>query len=679
MVPIRRIRRSFTACLLAATAFVASPAAADGSYDVIILSNVRGGMTVATEQGVRRVHFHYVDRGRGPDFRTETRSDAAGVPVAYSASGHNYLRAPVEERFDRIDGTGRWTSRADAGQSATNGYYLPHEGSLDTTASLATALLRAPGGELPLLPRGKARIEKVTQSPLPGGGSTTLYFIHGLSFAPSPIWLDDAGNLVLEGNGWVSARRQGLGTLGDELLKVQEQALTRREADQARSLVRKPAGAVVFRDVALYDAVKRRREEHRTVIVEGNRIAWVGSAGSAKIPDGAEIIEGRGRMLLPGLFDMHTHLADNTSGLLAIASGVTSARDLANQIAQLTERMAAWASGRLIGPRVFRSAMIDGRHPLAGPTELLVSTPDEARAAVVRAAEAGYPAVKIYSSLPPELVPVIVAEAHRRGMRVGGHVPAGMTMTQAIEAGFDEINHANFWMLGLMGPDVVAKTNTPTRLLALGEHGRDVDLGSREVKDLIALARKRGTVLDPTLSILEDTLMAKPGEPVRSIAAVADRMPATVVRSVSGGGIAKDDAERARNRQSLDRLGQMFMMMHRAGVTMVAGTDGPVGITLPRELETYVEAGLPAGEALYMATLGAARVVGAGDRLGSIESGKLADMLLVEGDPTRRVGDIANTSVVMKDGLLFDPDALFVAAGMQPRTSSLTNDKGDQK
>lgn len=678
MKQIRRLRRSLAACLLATAALAAPPAAADGDYDVVILGSVRGGMTVATEQGVRRVHFHYVDRGRGPDFRTEQRSDANGIPIAYSANGHNYLRGTVDERFDRSGEIGRWKSRADQGESRVPGFYLPHEGSMDTTGSLAAALLRAPGGELALLPRGKARIERVADHPLPAGGKATLYFIHGLSFAPSPVWLDDANDLVLEGNGWVSARRKGLGTLGDELVKAQEQALTRREIDQARSLARKPAGAVVFRDVTLYDAAKRGRAEHRTVIVRDNRIEWVGAAKAARIPDGAEVIDGGGRTLLPGLFDMHTHLADNTGGLLAIASGVTSARDLANQIASLSERIAAWDSGRLIGPRVFRSAMIDGRHPLAGPTELLVGTREEAVAAVARAADAGYPAVKLYSSLSTDLVPVIIAEAHRRGLRVGGHVPAGMTMAQAIEAGFDEINHANFWMLGLMGPEVVAKTNTPTRLTALGEHGRDIDLSSRAVRDLVALTRKRGIVLDPTLSILEDTLMAAPGQPVPSIAAFADRLPATVARSVSGGGIAQNDAERARNRQSLDRLGQMFMMMHRAGVTMVAGTDGPPGITLPRELETYVEAGLTPGEALYMATLGAARVAGAGDRLGSIEAGKLADLVLVDGDPTRTIADVARTSLVMKDGLIFDPDALFVAAGMQPRQPRTIN-KGDKK
>ncbi len=654
------------ALFLAALLGSAAPAAADGSYDVLILGQVRGGMTVATEDGVRRVHFQFVDRGRGPDMKTELRVDAANVPTAYTATGTNYLKSPVDERFTREGGVGRWVSRADKGETRAPGFYLPHELNLDATTALAAALLKAPGNTLPVLPRGTARIERVAERPLPGGGSAILYLIHGLSFGPAPVWLDAKGDLVLEGDGWVSARRQGLGATGDEMVKLQTETLAAREVEEAKRLARQPAGPVVFRNVALYDAGKRAKVAGQTVIVRGNRIEWVGAAKAAKIPTGAEVIDGQGRTLLPGLFDMHTHLAANSGGLLAIASGVTSARDLANQIAPLTERIANWDTGKLIGPRVFKSAMIDARHPLAGPTELLVSNETEAKAAITRAKAAGYPAVKLYSSLPPELAKYIVSEAHRQGLKVGGHVPAGMTMTDAINAGFDEVNHANFWLLGFMGPEVVAKTNTPVRLTALGERGRDIDLNAAEVRALVSLVRARGTVLDPTLSVLEDTVTATPGQPVPSIAAVADRMPATIVRGMSSGGTGNSDADRARNRESFKRLQQLFVMMHRAGATMVAGTDGLPGLTLARELETYVEAGLTPGEALYYATLGAAKVAGAGDRLGSIEAGKLADLMLVDGDPTTRIADIRRTRLVMKDGRLFDPDKLFLAAGMQP-------------
>lgn len=672
---IRRKRfRLVLATAMSPSLMVATPAAADGDYDIVIMGSRHGDMTVATDKGVRRVHFQYNDRGRGPDLRTELQVDGGGLPVSYAATGHNYLHVAVDERFSRKSGKASWTSLADHGETRAAGFYLPHEASLDANTVLALALLKTPGGELPLLPGGRTRIERVRTEPLPSGGNATLYFLHGLSFGVKPLWLDDAGNLVLEGDGWGSARRRGLGDAGDHLVKLQDAAIAAREAEQARKLVRQPTGAVVFHNVALYNAETRRRVEDQTVIVRGNRIFWTGPATSAPAVEGSERIDGRGRTLLPGLFDMHTHLATNVFGLLAIGSGVTSARDLANRIAPLSERIRAWDTGTLIGPRVTKSAMIDGKGPLAGPTELLVATPEEAIAAVARAAAAGYPTVKLYSSLPPALVPVIIAEAHRRGMRVGGHVPAGMTMTDAIQAGFDEINHANFWVLGLMGKEVTDRTNTELRLTALGARGRDIDLESGAVKDLIALIREKHVTLDPTLSVFEDTLTAEPGRPAPSIAAFAHRMPATVVRNMSGGGNAKTDADRVRNRESLQRLGQMLIKMHAAGITMVAGTDGTPGLALPRELERYVEAGLTPGEALYMATLGAARVAGVGDTLGSITPGKLADLVLVEGDPTRTIADLRRTRLVMKDGRLFDPDALFQAAGMQPRRATNTGE-----
>ncbi|MDR7070058.1 imidazolonepropionase-like amidohydrolase [Pseudoxanthomonas japonensis] len=675
-----RYLKSLLLLALASTTLLApSPAAADGIYDILIMGAARGTMTVATQKDVRRVHFQYVDRGRGPDLWTEQRLDADGIPLTYAATGVNYLKAPVDERFESVAGRAIWKSAADAGELSSSGFYVPHEGTLDATAALAAALIKAPGRELSLLPRGRARIEHVMEHALPDG-KATLYFIHGLSFAPSPVWLGDDGHLILEGNSWVSARRQGLVDRGDTLITLQEKALTDREISQAASLARRPSGAVAFHDVAIYDAARRTRIDRQTVIVRGNRIVWVGSAKDVTLPERSDmIIDGRGRTLMPGLFDMHTHLADNTSGLLAIASGITSARDLANQIDKLAERSAAWDSGQLIGPRVFRAAMIDGQHALAGPTELLVATEEEALAAVARASEAGFPAVKLYSSLPADLAKVIIDDAHKRGMRVGGHVPAGMTMRQAIEAGFDEVTHANFWLLGFMGDEVIDKTNTPLRISALGELGRTIDLDSPQVRDLVALIRARGTVLDPTLGVFEDTLIAEPGKPVPSVMAFADRMPATVIRSVSGGGMAKNEEERLRYRESLDRLGQLFLRLHRDGVPMVAGTDGLVGVSMPFELETYVKAGLTPAEALHMATLGAARVTGAADQLGSIEVGKLADLVLIDGDPTVDITDIARTELVMKDGVLFDPDDLFIAAGMQPRRPELIAPIGDAK
>jgi imidazolonepropionase-like amidohydrolase len=646
---------------------------ADGRYEVAYLGAVRGDMQVETSGDRRIVRFRYADRGRGPDLRSETRFDAAFLPVATTITGFNYFRSPVDERFARDGLTGHWTSAVDRGTTGAAGYYWPQEATPDAMAALARALLAAPDGTLALLPSGTARIERATDQPvtLDGNAQTaTLYFLHGLDFGPVPVWLDGARNLVLDSGSGIATR---LTTLGPEdeaaLRRRQREAVEAREQRLARDLTRRPDGPVVFRNVAIYDAADRARRDGRTVIVRDDRIAWVGPAADAVITADAQVIEGAGRTLIPGLFDMHVHLARETDGLLAIASGVTSTRDLANDFTRLGELRAGWDAGRAIGPRVVAAAaMMDGPGPLAGPTDLYVSTREQAIAIVDRVvARGGYQGIKLYSSVDPALVPVLAAEAHRRGLRVQGHVPGGMTMEQAIRAGYDEVNHANFWMLGLMGPEIVAQTNTPVRLTAIGERGRDLDLASPQVRHLIDLVVARGTVLDPTLTVFEDFLTAAPGQPAPSIATIAARMPSPLVRALAGGGFARTEADRTRNRESMARLGQFLALFHRAGATMVAGSDAAVGpLALPHELELYVAAGLSPSEALHMATLGAARLAGVGDRLGSIEPGKLADLVLIDGDPTQRIGDLRNTAIVMKGGLLFDPESLFQAAGMRP-------------
>jgi imidazolonepropionase-like amidohydrolase len=151
------------------------------------------------------------------------------------------------------------------------------------------------------------------------------------------------------------------------------------------------------------------------------------------------------------------------------------------------------------------------------------------------------------------------------------------------------------------------------------------------------------------------------------MASVAGRLPPVVRRGIGGSGFARTEEERARFVQSWARMGQFLKLLHGAGVPIVAGTDGgAASLTLVHELELYVAAGISPAEALYTATLGAAKVVKADDRLGSIEPGKAADLLLVEGDPSRAMGDLRKGVLVMKDGVIFEPDALYRAVGIAP-------------
>src|SRR6185436_1257375 len=173
----------------------------------------------------------------------------------------------------------------------------------------------------------------------------------------------------------------------------------------------------------LFDPATLRVTPNTTIVVRGDRVEAVGAGIPA--PGGGTMIDANGKTVIPGLWDMHVHLSA-TDGLLHIANGVTTVRDLANDIDFLIGLRKKFDEGAAIGPRVLMAGFMDGPGPFAGPTKVLVSTPEEAVKWVEKYKELGYEQIKIYSSVKPELVPVIAKRAHELGLRVSGHVPAYM-------------------------------------------------------------------------------------------------------------------------------------------------------------------------------------------------------------------------------------------------------------
>jgi imidazolonepropionase-like amidohydrolase len=421
----------------------------------------------------------------------------------------------------------------------------------------------------------------------------------------------------------------------------------------------------VFRHANLFDAETAASLPDSTVVVSGNRILAVGREGSVPIPPGAEVVDAQGKALLPGLWDMHVHLSGE-DGVLHVAAGVTTVRDMANDVEAVGALKAQYAEGGLVGPRVINAGFIDGRGPYQGPTKVFADTPAEAAAAVDRYASLGYEQIKVYSSLKPELVRGIAEEAHKRGLRLSGHVPAFMTAQQFIEAGADEIQHINFVVLNFFF-DEVKDTRTPARFTAVAEHASGLDLSSERVHSFVKLMLDHHTVLDPTVNVFQEMFLSRPGVLDPVVAPVASRLPSQVRRGYLSQGLPVPEGKDQRYRDSARALLQMVKLLHDSGVTLVAGTDSLAGFTLHSELGYYVDAGIPAPKVLQIATLGAARVMKHDAELGSITPGKLADLILVDGDPASRIGDIRRVVSVVKDGVLYDPAALYDALGVAPR------------
>ena len=621
-----------------------------------------------TSDGVIHELFQFNDRGRGPKIYTTYRIDPKGIVVSEESSGVDYMKSAVQEKFSINSGNAVWKNQAEneTQANAAGKFYIDLNGGPESGAILARALLKN-DGQLPVLPGGTARIRKLTVVPVQARGKSltaTLYEISGLGFTPNYIWLDDKQQLLAVVAGWFSIAPQGYDSIISTLRDAQRKSENARASELAAKLTHKPSGDLVIRNVSVFDTNAKTLKPNQRVTVRSDRIATV-DPETDQAPSGATVIDGKGKVLLPGLWDMHAHL-DPDGAFLNIAAGVTSVRDLGNPIDDLTRLRHDIDSGAQIGPRVFPAGFIDGPGPFEGPIKVLAGTPEEATKLVDRYADLGYVQIKIYSSVKPELVPIIIEKAHKRGLRVSGHVPAGMIAEQFVRDGADEIQHMNFIFLNFM-PDV-KETRTPARFIEPGKRGAALDLNSQPVNDFIALLKEHHTVIDPTMATWENTYTDRPGKPSRIDQPMFERLPVQAQRgSKSGGGAlgAADPQIDKLYRDSYANMVRMVKKLYDSGVQLVAGTDQGSGYALHRELEIYNEAGIPAPEVLRMATLEAATVLKQDKDFGSIEPGKFADMILVNGDPTKNISDIRHIDTVIKGGNIYKPSELYPAFGIR--------------
>ena len=645
---------------------------ADARRLTILLAGNKAGLVAlwTTPDGARHSFMSFNDRGRGPAIMTRIVVDRDGIPTEIDATGNDYIKRAVHERFRLADGKASWSNKSEKGEKAVSGpaFYVPIDAVL--TGEMERALLAAPGGRLPLLPEGEAKIERVLDRPVEVGGkkrTATLYEIVGLAFTADPVWLLDDKTVFATGSDWFAVLPEGAERAWPALLEAQKARAAKRGEELAAKLRKKPAKPLLIQHARLFDSEAAMIKDGMSVRIEGGKIAAVGPDGDASLgaASSTDVLDASGKTLLPGLWDMHVHLGEWDDGILHLAAGVTTVRDLANDIDHLRDLRTKFDAGTLAGPRVIMAGFIDGRGPYQGPTKIFADTPEEARADVAKYKSLGYEQIKIYSSVKPEIVPVIAAEAHRNGMRVSGHVPAFMTMLQAVEAGYDEVQHANFWFLNFLF-DTVKDTRTPARFTEVAAHAADLDLGSERVRGFVHVLQEHQTVLDPTVSVFEDMFVARDGKFAPTMEPVAHRLPPQIRRNFLAVGLPVPDGMDQKYRDSFQTMLRMLRRLHDAGLPIVAGTDDLPGFTLHRELVNYAAAGIPAARVLQLATIVPARVMKRDKTSGSIAPGKAADLILVDGDPTARITDIRRVVTVIKDGTVYDAAALYAALGVKP-------------
>ena len=636
---------------------------------IIIQGNAAGTQTVeAQPDGTVRAEYSYNDRGRGDHITGTWKLDSAGVPIVYGGHGNDYIKAPVEEHFEIKDGRASWKNRSEQGDQAISGeaFYLPMNSPPEIFAVLARALLKAPNHKLSLLPAGEATIEqasKVTSA----NNVFTEYRITGLGFSPQTIWLDHNGASASVSS-WFSVVPDGSDSSIARLREEQKKTDVAWSKRIARALAHTPRGELVIRNAQLFDPRDLSVTPGTSVLVRGERIVRVRPDADVKPSANAEIIDAQGRFLMPGLWDNHQHFSDN-DGALDLATGVTSARDMANDTDDFLQRIARFDDGTELGPRVLKAGIIDGTGEFAGPTKMRVDTAEQAIEDVDWYADHGYAQIKIYSSIKPELVPIIADHAHARGLRVSGHVPAFMSARQFVEGGADEIQHLNFIVLNFLFPEV-KETRNRDRFLKVAEHASEFTPDKPEVRDFINFLKEHHTVLDPTISVFEALFCGDPSAMKPGLEGIVPRFPPQVRRAMRSGALEVPPDKQAAYHEAFPAMLSLLKAIYDAGVTIIPGTDALAGYTLHHELELYARAGIAPSEVLRMATWTPALVMGVNKDRGVIAPGKLADMILVDGDPTKNIQDINKITTVIKGGKVYDPAAIEKALGITPRTTA---------
>ena len=275
----------------------------------------------------------------------------------------------------------------------------------------------------------------------------------------------------------------------------------------------------------------------------------------------------------------------------------------------------------------------------------------------------GYNQIKLYSSIKPEWVKPIADHAHALRMRVAGHVPAYMSATQAINAGYNEITHNNMIFLNFLGADTLA-TNGILRMRLPAALSGTIDLESNEIKTFIQLMKKNSISHDPTLAIQERHYDEFKGDTSNGIKRIIDWMPEKSKINIANTSYGFGSEEQKPSyKASFLNSKKMVKLLFDNGILLVAGTDGGNAIALHRELEIYNEAGIPANEVLKIATYNAAKNCGLENVYGQIKVGLEADFILIDGNPVKNISDIRRVEWVIKNGRMYSPKKLLASQG----------------
>ena len=599
------------------------------------------------------IDFKFIDRGSPVPLKAELKVNPVNDPLELTIKGST-------SRFSKVDD--KITIRgSDAAIRVNDSSYtqkvLPPSFIIAgySPGTVQQVLLqywkkRQEPASIRTLPFGSVQIKKEgTDEFSLNGKSLTFdrFTIGGLVWGNELIWADNKGNLIClitndaEGDK-LEVMRAPYEVLLPQLISkaavygMELFAKATRQSTEADETIAITGGT-------LYDVAIGTSIPDAVILISKGVIVRTGKAGSLNIPADAKVIDAKGKTILPGLWDMHSHFEQAEWGPAYLAAGVTTVRDCGNEFEYINAIKNAIDSDKGIGPNILKAGIIDGKGPIALGI-IQADTKEEAIKAVDRYKENGFVQIKIYSSAKPDIVKVICDEAHRLGLTVTGHIPQGMTLQQGVDSGMNMVNHIQYVYS-------VMKKNAD----------KSVDFDDPQSIAVIDFIKQHHVVIDPTLGVYELGFRNLKDD-ITLLEPAFYNLPLPLQALFKNMG---EEPEQAMKFKSLfASLKQAVKKLYDAGVPIVAGTDmGFPGYSLDRELELYVEAGLTPAQAIKTATIIPATVMKIDKKTGSVEAGKQADLVIIDGDPVKNIREIRNVSVVIKGGRIYDPVKLHRMVG----------------
>jgi imidazolonepropionase-like amidohydrolase len=616
-----------------------------------------------------KVDFKFTDRSTAVPLTAVFRSTDDWTPRSFEIKGKNSRETDIDEAVEvqsekiRLRDRDKWTEASRPPQFFTIAGYAP------TTLQMLMVRYWATHGspaQLATLPRGQVKIEPRGSDTVSIDGKPQKFdrfTIEGLIWGRETLWFDANRNLIAavttdaEFDHFEAIREgyeSGLGTFVGLAGSDGMAAL----AEISKGISGSRAVKIALVGGTLIDGTGRDPVPDSVVVIEKGRIVDAGPKSRVKIPSGAQKVDARGKTILPGLWDMHAHFEQVEWGPIYMAAGATTVRDCGNEFEFITAVRDAVANGRGLGPRLLLAGIVDGTGPSAIGVER-VDTPEQAKMWTDKYHDAGFQQMKIYSSVKLEEVKDVADEAHRLGMTVTGHVPIGLNAYQTIEVGQDQINHIPY-IVDIMVPTLPADASRLDHAAAAA----NLNLNSPDAQKAIAFMVQHGTVVDPTLALFE-FFSASTAKPAASIEPGVTKVAPELQAILADVGAPSPNADI--NEKVFAKELAVVGALHKAGVPIVAGTDQTVpGHSLHREIELYVQAGFTPMEAIQAATIVPARVMGLDKEVGTVEAGKRADVIILDGNPLESIRNIRKVEFVITNGTMYNCAELWRSVGFQP-------------